>query len=325
MGRNLKNSQPIVVGIGEVLWDILPQKRLLGGAPANVVFHCSQLGADSYLVSELGDDELGNEMGDLLTNLEFKPDFLNVRAGYPTGTVSVWFDASQNPRYRIQEDVAWDCIRWSPQLEDLARKADAVCFGSLAQRGLVSRETIGRFLDCTSPSCLRVLDINLREPYLDSAVLLASLERASVLKLNTEELDYLSNLLALKGNTQNRIVHMIQMFNLSCVALTRGAQGSTLVTDDETVDCSGLETNVRDTVGAGDAFTAAMIVGLLRKIPLHEVNLMAGRIASCVCAQAGAMVSLPFEVVLGLRGLEIPVQGYRKQQMGPKDTSRART
>jgi len=322
MENKTRNELPVVVGIGEVLWDMLPEKTLPGGAPANVVFHCSQLGANSYLVSKLGYDDLGDEMEELLTNLGFKPDFLNVRADKPTGTVSVWLDAGKNPQYKIQKNVAWDHIRWSPPLEDLARKVDAVCFGSLAQRGPVSRETIGRFLDCTSPSCLRVLDINLRKPYPDSAVLLASLEKANVLKLNTEELDYLSNLFALKSNTQNRLMLMIEMFNLSCIALTRGAQGSILVTGDETVECPGLKTDVQDTVGAGDAFTAAMTIGLLRKMPLHEINLIAGQIARCVCAQAGAMVSLPFDVVRNLRDFKIPVREYRKQQTGPnKGTS----
>ena len=322
MGSKTSNALPIVVGIGEVLWDMLPQRTLPGGAPANVVFHCSQLGSNSYLVSELGDDDLGNDMEKLLTNSGFKPDFLNVRPDHPTGTVSVWLDDCKNPRYKIRENVAWDYIRWSAPLEDLARKADAVCFGSLAQRGPVSRETIGRFLDGTNPGCLRVLDINLREPYPDSAIPMASLEKASVLKLNTEELDYLSNLLALKGNTRDRLMHMIEMFNLSCVALTRGAQGSILVTGDEIAECPGLETDVQDTVGAGDAFTAAVIIGLLRKLPLHDINLIAGRIARCICTQAGAMVSLPFEVVRSLRGLKIPVREYRKQQAGPdKDKS----
>jgi len=211
VGSNLNNAVPVVVGIGEVLWDILPQSRLPGGAPANVVFHCRQLGVESYLVSEFGKDDLGSEMKSVLRDLMFRPDFLTINEDYPTGTVSVRLDAMQNPRYEIQENVAWDHIRWSAHLENLARRADAVCFGSLAQRSAVSRETIYRFLECTRPDCLRVFDINLREPYPDSAVLLASLEKANVAKLNIDELDYLSGLLQLTGTVRNRLTHMIHM------------------------------------------------------------------------------------------------------------------
>jgi len=324
MGSNLGNAAPLVVGIGEVLWDILPDRKVPGGAPANVIFHCRQLGVESYLVSALGDDDLGLEMKDLLANLRFRPDFLDTNnGGYPTGTVSVWLDASQNPRYEIHENVAWDYIRWSPQLDSLAHRADAVCFGSLAQRNAVSRETIRRFLDSTGPGCLRVFDINLRDPYPDSAVLLASLEKANVVKLNLDELDYLSNFLQLTGNTSDRLRDMIERFDLSCIALTRGAKGSVLMSGSEAVDGAGLKVDVRDTVGAGDAFTAAMIVGLLRKRPLHEINKIAGQIAACVCTQAGAMVTLLGDVVRDLRDTTLPVREYRGRPVREEDVSSA--
>lgn len=312
MGSDLRDPVPLVVGIGEVLWDILPHRKLPGGAPANVVFHCRQLGLQSYLVSELGNDDLGGEMRGILGNLLFEPDFLRISGRHPTGSVSIELDGSQNPQYRIRENVAWDYIRWSSAMEDLARKADAVCFGSLAQRRPVSRATIRRFLDGTRPECLRVFDINLREPYPDSAVIFASLERANVVKLNIDELDYLSTLLQLNGDIQDRLAAMIQMFDLCYIALTRGAQGSSLVSDAEAVDCPGLLIDVQDTVGAGDAFTAAVILGLLRKMPLRDINTMAGRIAACVCTQMGAMVDLPDDMLQSLGDRGMPIREYRR-------------
>ncbi|HOI35862.1 MAG: carbohydrate kinase [Sedimentisphaerales bacterium] len=315
----MRNKVPVVVGIGELLWDVFPQRKTLGGAPANVIFNCNQLGTECCLVSELGDDDLGTEMKGMLAELRFRPDFLNICEGHPTGTVSVRLDAGGNPRYKIRENVAWDYIRWSPRLKDLATIADAVCFGSLAQRSPVSRATIGRFLECTRPDCLRVFDINLREPYPDSAVVLASLKRANVVKVNIDELDYLSSLLQLTGDVRNRLTDMLCRFHLSCVALTRGAQGSTLVTNAEAVDCPGLEVDVEDTVGAGDAFTGAMIVGMLRRRPLREINATAGRIAACVCAQTGAMVELPGDVVRGLRGTVLPIREHRSREAVERD------
>jgi len=324
MGSDVRNPVPVVVGIGELLWDIFPQKKVLGGAPTNVIFHCNQLGMESYLVSELGNDELGKEMKSMLTKLLFRSDFLNVCADYPTGTVSVRLDSSEDPRYEIQENVAWDYIRWSSRLKDLAQKADAVCFGSLAQRSSVNRKTIGRFLESTRPGCWRVFDINLREPYPETAVLLASLEKANVVKLNIDELDYLSDLLQLTGDTKDRLLAMIQRFDLSCIALTRGAEGSALVTATEAVEGPGLRVEVQDTVGAGDAFTAAVIVGLLRNKPLHEINTRAGQVAACVCTQTGGMADLPNDVVQDLRDTRLPVREYRRQPTVPEDVSSPR-
>jgi fructokinase len=250
----------------------------------------------------------------LLAGLLFEPGFLRISDRYPTGSVSVQLDNNQNPQYQIRENVAWDYIRWSPKLKVLARKADAVCFGSLAQRGVVSRATIRRFLDYTRPECLRVFDINLREPYPDPAILFASLERANVVKLNTDELEYMSNLLHLRGDTQNRLANMIQMFDLFCIALTRGAEGSLLVSDTEAVDCPGLPVHVQDTVGAGDAFTAAVIMGLLMKKPLREINTVARRIAAFVCTQMGAMVDLPGDLLQSLRDSRLSIREYRGHQ-----------
>jgi fructokinase len=317
------NSSPVIVGIGEVLWDILPEKKMPGGAPANVVFHCNQLGANAYLVSNLGRDDLGDEMRAFFADLGFKANFLNSSDFHGTGTVSVSFDNCQNPRYKIQENVAWDYIDWSPQLEDLAAKTDAVCFGSLAQRNSVSRKTIHRFLETTKPDCLRVFDINLRLPYPDSTLLFASLEKANVLKLNIEELDYLSNILALEGDIRNRLTDISHMFNLVCVALTQGDRGSILLSGQEVVDCPGMPVGVQDSVGAGDAFTAAMIMGLMRKKSLHIINTMAGRIAASVCTQAGAMVNLSPDIMEGWRKADIPIKEYRRKQTKAKEALKA--
>ena len=310
---------PTVVGIGEVLWDILPQGKRPGGAPANFVLHCSQLGGDAYLVSGLGNDKLGDDLKATLISSGLKPDFLTTSKDHATGTVSVALDQDQNPHYQIQENVAWDNIPWSPQLAGMAQKADAVCFGSLAQRSPLSRETIHRFLDRTGPDCLRVFDINLRRPYPDPAVLLASLQKATVMKLNTDELDYLGSLLELEGNTQQRLAEIIRRFKLSCIALTRGAQGSILATDDKCVDCPGLDIAVQDTVGAGDAFTAALVVGLLRKWPLDKINVSASRIAAYVCSQVGAMGKLSPNAVGDFGTGDVPVREYRPPKQGSID------
>ena len=310
---------PVVVGIGEVLWDLLPQGKRPGGAPANFVFHCGQLGVEPYLVSAIGDDDLGREMKNVLTDLAFNLTFLTTSKNDATSTVSVTLDQDRNPYYQIRDHVAWDTLSWSPQLERLARTADAVCFGSLAQRSLLTRETIHRFLDGAGPHCLRVFDVNLRKPYPDSAVLRDSLKKATVVKLNEEELDYLSRLLGLEGDTRQRMAEMIRQFDLSCLALTRGAQGSILMTGAETVDCPGIEVPVQDTVGAGDAFTAALVVGWLRQWPLDEINVRAGHVAACVCSQAGAMVEFPAEVAGRYQTCGLPVREYRQAPRGRED------
>jgi len=311
---------PIVVGVGELLWDVLPQGKRPGGAPANFVFYCGQLGADAYIASSLGNDDLGNDMRDLLAHQGFKLDFVTTSRALPTSTVSVSLDQDQNPHYRIKENVAWDEIPWSERLGDLSRMADAVCFGSLAQRSPLTRQTIHKFLACAGPECLRVFDVNLRLPYPDFAVLLDSIEKANVVKLNADELEYVGNPLGLTGDTHHRLAQMVRRFDLICIALTRGAHGSILVTSDEIVECPGQEILVRDTVGAGDAFTAGMVMGLLQKRPLHEVNTVAGCVAACACSQAGAMARLSPDVTGSFGVCGHPVREYRTSRQNREKT-----
>ena len=276
-----------VVGIGEILWDILPDGKQLGGAPANFAYHARSLGARAGLVSGIGDDNQGAEILQRLDSWGVDRRHVSVRPEYPTGTVSVTLDERGVPHYTIQENVAWDHIPWSPALEELAARADAVCFGSLCQRSLESRETIRRFLAATPVGCLRVCDINLRQSYYDAHVIAGLLERASVLKLNDEELPVLSSMFGLSGPTESVMRGLADRFGLDLVALTRGGRGSLLVTAQASSNHPGFPVEVVDTVGAGDAFTAALVVGLLRGDDLDTVNESASRLAADVCSQAG--------------------------------------
>jgi len=262
---------------------------------------------------------MGLEMKNALKDLAFKLDFVTTTETHPTGSVSVTFTDREDPQYHIEQDVAWDHITWSDSLELLAKRADAVCFGSLAQRNPDARNTIERFLDCTAPHCLRIFDINLRKPLPEWEILHTSLKKATILKLNVEELQYLSERLSLKGNTADHLAALLRRFDLSAIALTRGGQGSTLITGDEIAECSGYTVDVQDTVGAGDAFTAALVLGYLRKNPTSEVNATACRVAACVCSQAGAMASLPASVLKEFREHAVPVREYN-----PGDPNRER-
>jgi len=216
---------------------------------------------------------------------------------YPTGTVAVCLDPHGNPTFDIRKMVAWDYIPWSPDLEQLAHKADVVCFGSLSQRSSVSRNTILNFLDHTGPSCIRIFDINLRNPYPDSEVLFTSLKKANVLKINADELIYLSDLLKLKDNTPDLLSEILRKFGLHLIVLTLGDKGSILASNDGIVCCPCFPVDVHDSVGAGDSFSAVIAMGLLRGMPLDKMNSTACRIASYICSQPGAMVRLPMHLV----------------------------
>ena len=239
----------IVVGMGEALWDVLPEGKKIGGAPANFAYHVSQFGLNSRVVSAVGDDKLGMEILD-----NFREKKLNTMVEivpYPTGTVQVELDNEGVPCYDIKEGVAWDNIPYTPALEDLAKHTTAVCFGSLAQRSVVSRETINRFLD-TMPAenTLKIFDINLRQGFYTKEILCNSFRKCNVLKINDEELVTVSRMFGYPGiDLQDKCWILLAKYNLKMLILTCGVNGSYVFTPGEVSFVETPKVEVADTVG----------------------------------------------------------------------------
>lgn len=290
------STAPWVVGLGEILWDLLPTGRKLGGAPANFAFHAGQLGARSVIVSSVGTDPLGTEIISQLTELGLDTGFVAILDGRPTGTVSVTLDAGGTASYTIHENVAWDHIPLTPAATALAARADAVCTGSLAQRHTDSRATIQRFLGATRPGCLRIFDLNLRQHYYDRAAIDSTLRLCQVLKLNDEEWPVLARMLDLAPAVPEGLRTLLTRYGLRLVALTCGPRGSLLCSDRAVDQVDARATRVVDTVGAGDAFTAVLAAGLLQGRPLPVIHRHAARVAAYVCSQPGATPRLPPEL-----------------------------
>jgi fructokinase len=289
-------SQPLVVGIGEILWDLLPDGKQMGGAPANFAFHARTLGAASVIVSAVGDDPPGREILAQLGSRGLDASGIATMSSAPTGTVTVALDAGGIPHYTIHEGVAWDVIPWTAGLGDIASRADAVCFGTLAQRSPVSRATIGAFLDATRPDCLRVLDLNLRQSYFSRDIVRGLLGCSTVLKLNDDELGTVAGLLSLPGPETRVLAGLLEAYPLTMIALTKGPTGSRLFGRGVDLGHPGFPVETADTVGAGDAFTAAMVTGMLRHKGWDEIGERANRIAGYVCSRKGAWPELPAEL-----------------------------
>ena len=284
-----------IIGLGEVLWDLFPDGARFGGAPANVACAAaSLLGATGAvtLVSALGDDRRGREAIGFLRQRQVDVSALQI-TGAPTGTVTVQLDDSGQALFNISDNVAWDRIVWSEKWRDLAANADAICFGSLAQRGDISRQTIQKFINATPASSLKVFDMNLRAPFYAPDTLIQSLELANVLKLNDQELCVIANILSLSGETNDILKSIQDDYQISNIALTQGAAGAMLLRHSEAVRVPSVPTTLVDTVGAGDAFTAALMIGLLNEQPLKEIAHFATGVSSYVCSQRGATPSLP--------------------------------
>lgn len=278
--------KPFVVAIGELLWDLLPEGKQLGGAPGNVVHHVRELGGQGALISRVGKDALGVEAAERVGGLQ-RDD------SAPTGTAQVSVDRDGQPKFELVADVAWDRIEADSASRALVARADAVCFGTLAQRQSTSRTSIRALLEACRPGGLRLLDINLRDPFWTEEVVLGSLERASALKINDAELDRCSSMLKLTGDPRARIDQLAKRYRLQLVALTRGYRGSLLYAQGRWSDHPGLKVAVRDAVGAGDAFTAALILGTLRGADLDAINRHANEVGAYVCTQPGATPRLP--------------------------------
>lgn len=285
----------LIVGIGEALWDVLPDRKSLGGAPANFAYHVSQFGLHSYVVSAVGNDKLGHEIIDNFASK--KLNSLLASVPYNTGTVQVGLDEVGVPCYTIEENVAWDNIPFTPELQELAHHTRAVCFGSLAQRSAVSCQTINRFLD-TMPGGegqYKIFDINLRQNFYTEEIVSNSLQKCNILKINDEEFLIVSRMLGYPDIEMEKGCEMIlEKYNLEMLILTCGADGSYVFTPDN--DVSFIETpevDVADTVGAGDSFTAAFVASILKGKSVADAHRIAVNVSAYVCTQNGAMPVLP--------------------------------
>lgn len=278
------------VGLGEVLYDVLPSgEKLLGGAPANFAYISAQLGNKSYLASRVGNDADGRRVLEKLKTDGIDISFAQIDEVRETGRVKVSFQNGQ-PAYRINENSAWDFLSLTEEWKSLAENCDAVCFGSLAQRNPVSKKTINEFIKLTKPDCLRVFDINLRQNFYTKNTLSESLEAADILKLNDEELPKVVGLFSIKGENDLQLIENLRkQFDLSAICLTRGAKGSLLVSEEEISDHPGVKTEVVNTIGAGDAFTATLVHGLLKNWNLDKINKNANTVGAFVASKSGAM------------------------------------
>ena len=290
-----------IAGLGEVLWDVLPDGRKLGGAPANFTYHASTLGSHGFMVSRTGDDDLGREARSLLRAKGIDDRHISLDPDHPTGTVLAVLDAHGKASYTFPPDVAWDYLTLSPADLELAGTLDAVCFGSLAQRSDTSRTAIHDFLHATPARALRVFDVNLRGDFYTGSTIRQSLEAASLLKLSDEELPVLGAMFGLRGDVREMLTTLCREFELRGAALTRGAEGSLLFWEKAWCEHPGVRVEIRDTVGAGDSFTAALCLGLLSDLGGPEANAWANRVAAHVCTRAGAMPDMPRELTLTAR------------------------
>lgn len=297
-----------VVGIGEALWDCLPEGRKFGGAPTNFAYHCGQFGLNSYAASAVGDDALGNEILDICREKNQK--VIMPYVPYDTGTVQVTLDANGIPQYDIKTGVAWDNIPYSEELTDLAKKTDAVCWGSLAQRSYVSRNTISSFLEDMPADALKVFDINLRQNFFTKEVIENSLEMCNILKINDEELVLISRVFGALPETDDdfdtiwqnldfktKCFDILKKYNLRMLILTCGVNGSYVFTPDGDISEQGTpKVTVADTVGAGDSFTATFVSSLLLGKTIREAHERAVKVSAFVCTQHGAMPTIPEEL-----------------------------
>lgn len=286
-----------VVGMGEALWDVLPEGKKIGGAPANFAYHVSQFGFPGCVVSAVGDDPLGNE---IVSNFTSKGLIQEIaRVPYPTGTVQIEIDQTGVPQYDIKENVAWDNIPFTPELEKLARNTRAVCFGSLAQRNVVSRETINSFLDALPKGgdTLVVFDVNLRQGFYNKEILCESMKRCNILKINDEELVTVSRMFGYPGiDLHDKCWLLLGKYNLKMLILTCGINGSYVFTPGSVTFQPTPKVEVADTVGAGDSFTAAFISSILKGKSVAEAHTIAVRTSAFVCTKAGAMPVLPSDL-----------------------------
>jgi len=284
---------PKVLGIGEILWDLLPAGARMGGAPTNFSCHAAALGANATVISCVGADVSGKSLLACLGEFGVATDGVSEDPGHPTGTVEVSLGSDGQPEYNICRDVAWDHLKVTPGLLGMAAAADAVCFGTLGQRSAVSRQTIRHLVAATRTDAVRVFDVNLRQDYFTADVIHESLQLANVLKLSDSELPVLAQLLDLEGSVDKQLQTLFVRYELAWIVYTRGAEGSILCSELEWQIHRGVPTTVRDTIGAGDSFTAAVTMGLLSGWSAAKISEIANEVAAHVCSCTGAVPVLP--------------------------------
>ena len=291
------SDAPVVIGLGELLWDVFPDSRRPGGAPANVAFQAAQLGCDGRVASRVGDDPAGEELAAFLESKGLPSSLIQIDSARPTGRVTVDVSDEGQPDYTIHENVAWDHLEPVDELLEAAAAASAVCFGTLAQRSSTSRETIHKVLAACRDECLVVYDVNLRQHWYDRDWIERSLKAATIAKLNREEADVLDTLLNVNAADHTAFGRrLIEIYGLSLVCITRAEDGCLLVTKTDTVDLPGKPIDVVDAVGAGDAFTAALIQAQLNGWPLAAAARFANEVGGLVASQAGAMPDVRSEL-----------------------------
>jgi fructokinase len=287
-------NPPSVVGLGEILWDLLPSGRQLGGAPANFAYCSHLLGDRGVVASRIGRDQPGRDIRGLLARAGISDQYLQSDDLQPTGTVLVQVDSAGQPKFEITQPAAWDCLEWTEDWQELAQSADAVCFGSLAQRSAKSRKTILDFVGATRPDAVRIFDVNLRQSFYSPEVIRESLQRANAVKLNHEEVPRVKELLAMNEVSEVRFCRsLMECFEVKLICITRGANGSLLCDRHDAHEHSGYRVKVKDTIGAGDAFTAALVHEYLRQRSLAEMNEAANRMGAWVASHSGAMPQSP--------------------------------
>ena len=288
----------LAIGLGEILWDVLPTGRKLGGAPANFAYHINRLGGVGIPVSCIGDDALGREALKQLVSHGLNVDSISTDPTHPTGTVDALVDEHGIATYIFPDNVAWDFLALDHPALQLATKADAICFGTLAQRSDISRKAIHSLLKA-APNALKIYDINLRQNFYSPDIIKSSLTLTDVLKINDEELTLISKMFSLPSGERAALSALMDTHNLKLAVLTRGDQGSLILSPNDFSDLSGQPTTIADTIGAGDSFTAAVALAYLHDYPLDEINRYATKVAAYVCGQTGAMPDMPDKLRVG--------------------------
>lgn len=283
----------LMIGLGEVLWDILPSGRVLGGAPANFAYMTNVLGDEGIVASRVGNDEFGYEACGVMQRLGLNTAYLQQDTEHETGTAAVSIDAAGQPDFTIKESVAWDFLQWTSEWEELSSRADVVCFGSLAQRSPGSAAAIESFLRNAPAKALRICDVNLRQSFYNKEVLRKSFQHAHIVKMNEQELLQISSLLNLSVGTEETLAkRLLKEYSLLLVCITLGDRGSVLVSEAQTVEHGGFRVKIADAIGAGDAFTACLAHYYLRGHSFEDLSEFANRFASWVATQRGATPSI---------------------------------
>ena len=279
-----------IVGLGEILWDMLPNGKQLGGAPSNFAYISSLLGNEGIVASRIGRDALGNEAVQRLANLGVGTASIQADPAHPTGTVQVEVDHAGQPRFEIAEGVAWDFLEWTPAWQHLAAQSDAICFGSLAQRAPTSRATIRQFLGAAKQDAVRIFDVNLRQAFYSKEIIAESMKLADIVKLNHEELPRIMQMFGLQHRDEISSANsLVQLHGLKLICVTRGCRGSLLINHQTLDEHPGYRIQIGDAIGAGDAFTAALVYKYLQGAPIARMNETANRMGAWVASRVGAM------------------------------------